>query len=159
MASRRRFVKQACGAVVLTELVTLGGCRPSVHDLGDDDDDDLVSPEVTVTPVDNLIEFPLADFPLLQSVNGTASAYVKAAALSVYVVRVTDTQFVAIDMTCTHSSCSVLFDSTNDDFRCTCHNGRFDLTGAVTMGPPPAPLTVFPVTFDGSVVTVDISGA
>ncbi len=43
--------------------------------------------------------------------------------------------------TCTHLGCQVLWDGDGKKFRCPCHGGVYDTTGAVKAGPPPAPLT------------------
>src|SRR5574339_487821 len=57
-------------------------------------------------------------------------------------VRLSTTEFVAFQQTCTHLSCAVIPRPQENSFFCPCHEGRFDLrTGAPTAGPPRRPLT------------------
>lgn len=158
MATRRRFVRTACSAVILTDLVTLGCSGPSVSDL-DGDDDSGTSPVPTVTPNGNLVTMALADYPNLLQVDGVAFGYVASLDLTILVVRTGETTFIAVDGLCTHRNCYVGFQAASDDFYCNCHGARFAADGSVVSGPTSIPLQSFPATFDGSVVTVDISSA
>lgn len=157
MATRRRFVRTACSAVILSDLVTLGCSGPSVTNLGDDDD--AGSPVPTVTPNGNLVTLAIADYPNLTTVDGAAFAYVASLDLTILVVRTGDTTFIAVDGLCTHRNCYVGFQAASDDFYCNCHGARFAADGSVVSGPTSIPLSSFPATFDGTVVTVDISSA
>jgi Rieske Fe-S protein len=47
--------------------------------------------------------------------------------------------------TCSHLGCLVNFHKERKEFVCPCHGGRYDLSGKNIAGPPPAPLTRFPV--------------
>jgi Rieske Fe-S protein len=47
--------------------------------------------------------------------------------------------------TCSHLGCLVNYHKEKREFVCPCHGGRYDLTGMNIGGPPPAPLTRFPV--------------
>ena len=46
----------------------------------------------------------------------------------------------ALSGRCTHEGCPVLLDEDEQGFSCTCHGGKFDLSGAVVEGPPREPL-------------------
>jgi Rieske Fe-S protein len=46
----------------------------------------------------------------------------------------------ALSSTCTHLGCRVSWDADAKQFKCPCHGGVYDKTGAVVSGPPPAPL-------------------
>lgn len=48
--------------------------------------------------------------------------------------------FVAYAATCTHLGCLVKWVRDEKIFHCPCHGGKFDLSGKVLAGPPPAPL-------------------
>ncbi len=51
---------------------------------------------------------------------------------------------------CSHLGCLVNYQKEKGEFVCPCHGGRYDLSGKNIAGPPPAPLTRFPVrTQDG----------
>ncbi len=49
-------------------------------------------------------------------------------------------EYRALEATCTHLACIVQYLSEENSIWCACHNGRFDLSGKVISGPPPAPL-------------------
>lgn len=159
MPTRRIFVRTAAGAVILTDLVTIGCGGPSVADLDGGDGTPTPSPIPTVTPNGNLLTFALTDHPQLENIGGQAYGYVESIQLNVLVARVDTTTFVAVNPQCTHRGCSVTYQTNNTRFNCGCHNANFSTSGAVISGPAPAPLDSFPATFDGAIVTVDISSA
>jgi len=73
---------------------------------------------------------------------------------TIFPVR-TDTSAVrALDSTCTHLGCRVSWDGERQELRCPCHGGAYDRTGAVTAGPPPAPLASIDTRLDGAQVLV-----
>lgn len=51
----------------------------------------------------------------------------------------------ALAATCTHLACIVQFQHVDNFIWCACHNGKFDLSGKVISGPPPAPLEEYDV--------------
>lgn len=160
MPTRRVFVRTACGAVIATDLVTLGCGSPSVNDLdGGGEETATPSPIPTVTPNGNLLTFALSEYPSLANVGGAAFGFVEALQMNVLVARIDATTFVGVNPRCTHRGCSVNYLSSTNGFNCGCHNANFSATGAVISGPAPAPLEAFPTTFDGTTVTVDISSA
>lgn len=56
-----------------------------------------------------------------------------------WLVHESDGTFKAFSAVCTHAGCTVGF--SNGDFVCPCHGGTYSAsTGAVLIGPPPAPL-------------------
>jgi Rieske Fe-S protein len=62
---------------------------------------------------------------------------------TVFLIRTGDTTVTALDSTCTHLGCRVSWDAVTKELVCPCHGGRYDSSGAVTGGPPPAPLATF----------------
>jgi menaquinol-cytochrome c reductase iron-sulfur subunit len=54
-------------------------------------------------------------------------------------------QFTAFAMNCTHLGCPVRWIASANLFMCPCHGGVFYKDGQVASGPPPAPLTTYPV--------------
>ena len=60
---------------------------------------------------------------------------------TVFLVRTSATEVTALDSTCTHLGCRVSWDAESQELVCPCHGGRYDRTGKVTAGPPPAPLS------------------
>lgn len=63
-------------------------------------------------------------------------------------------QLLAFSAICTHLTCSVLYDPDSETILCPCHNGKFDLSGNVISGPPPAPLESFQVEISGENIVV-----
>jgi nitrite reductase/ring-hydroxylating ferredoxin subunit len=47
----------------------------------------------------------------------------------------------ALLLTCTHKQCTVAWQPQQREFKCPCHQGRYDAQGKVLSGRPPAPLT------------------
>ena len=66
---------------------------------------------------------------------------------------------VALSLTCTHLGCGVHWEQDEQLFLCPCHGGRFNATGAVLSGPPPAPLTRYPAVVEHGSVYVDLPEA
>jgi Rieske Fe-S protein len=62
---------------------------------------------------------------------------------TVFLVRTGDSTVTAIDSTCTHLGCRVSWNPGTQELLCPCHGGRYDSSGAVKAGPPPAPLATF----------------
>jgi thiosulfate dehydrogenase [quinone] large subunit len=73
-----------------------------------------------------------------------------------WIIRPAASQVRAFTATCTHAGCTVQYDSSNDQFVCPCHGGTYSAsTGAVTGGPPPAPLTQIPARLVNGEIRVD----
>ena len=60
----------------------------------------------------------------------------------------------AFSAVCTHLACNVLYESETETIFCPCHNGRFDLSGNVISGPPPAPLESYSVEISGEEIII-----
>ena len=61
-----------------------------------------------------------------------------------------DGQYRAFSAVCTHLGCTVQYSSKEEQIWCACHNGKFDITGKVVGGPPPAPLEEYDVNITDS---------
>jgi menaquinol-cytochrome c reductase iron-sulfur subunit len=59
--------------------------------------------------------------------------------------RVDETNFIAFSINCTHLGCPVRWLPKADLFMCPCHGGVYYFDGQVAAGPPPRPLTRYPV--------------
>ena len=73
---------------------------------------------------------------------------------TIFLVKTADSEVAAFDATCTHLGCLVGWDSQAQVFRCPCHGGIYDRTGAVKDGPPPAPLVKIATRVEGDRVLV-----
>jgi len=61
--------------------------------------------------------------------------------------------FHAVSAVCTHLGCIVKWNESSHEFDCPCHGARFDRTGKVLAGPPPAPLPQYAVSVvEGEVI-------
>jgi menaquinol-cytochrome c reductase iron-sulfur subunit len=56
-----------------------------------------------------------------------------------------ETGFTAFAVNCTHLGCPVRWIQGAELFLCPCHGGVFNRNGTVAAGPPPRPLTRYPV--------------
>ena len=74
------------------------------------------------------------------------------------VVRVSETEVIALSAVCTHSGCTVRYAPARDHIECPCHGSTFALDGGVTHGPAATPLAKFPATLDATtgVIAIEI---
>jgi Rieske Fe-S protein len=73
---------------------------------------------------------------------------------TIYLVKTGESDIAAFDATCTHLGCRVAWDPQARVFKCPCHGGVYDRTGAVIEGPPPEPLVKVATRIDGDRVLV-----
>ncbi len=62
--------------------------------------------------------------------------------------------FIALSKVCTHLGCLVEYEKGTNTLLCPCHAGRFDLEGNVLSGPPPRPLSKFPLKVEGDQIII-----
>jgi len=96
--------------------------------------------------VGNLIQLPQGSSRPLKSVYGN----------DLIAVRVGESDVRVFSSVCTHLGCAVQWDPQQGNFLCPCHMGRFDSSGNVIAGPPPAPLPSFPTRLDGDNIFVTV---
>jgi cytochrome b6-f complex iron-sulfur subunit len=143
-SGRRDFIKKALTTVLV--LLGLGFLIPGLK---------ILSPAGSRNK--ELVFFPLVpeeEVPRL-GVKKSELAYTvsgKERKARVFIVSTPDGLSV-FSATCTHLGCLVNYKKEKREFVCPCHGGRYDLTGKNIAGPPPAPLTRFPIkTQDGMIV-------
>ena len=71
-----------------------------------------------------------------------------------WLLRVDEQQFKAFSVDCTHLGCPVRWLPTANLFMCPCHGGVFYADGQVASGPPPRPLTTYPVRVEDGQVQI-----
>jgi Rieske Fe-S protein len=124
------------GAVVSPGLVRRGQTWLPASFLGDLRDDEPTPVTLQVVRADGFREF------IDQRV--------------VFLMKMGDSNVVALDSTCSHLGCRVTWDPEAKLLKCPCHNGAFDSNGEVKSGPPPTPLTSLATRIDGGRVMVQI---
>jgi menaquinol-cytochrome c reductase iron-sulfur subunit len=62
-----------------------------------------------------------------------------------WLLRSGEAEFVAFSVNCTHLGCPVRWLEDAGLFMCPCHGGVFYSNGTVASGPPPRPLSQYPV--------------
>ena len=75
---------------------------------------------------------------------------------TIFLVKTSDKEVAAMDSTCSHLGCLVAWDAQAQLFKCPCHGGVYDRTGAVKDGPPPQALTKLSTRLDGQRVLVQV---
>lgn len=144
---RREFIKKALTSVLV--LLGLGFLVPAIK---------------IVAPV-GIRDKELAYFPLLSEEDIPRSG-VKKAELAfavmgkerkarVFIVSSAGGP-VVFSAICSHLGCLVSYHKEKQEFVCPCHGGRYDMTGRNISGPPPAPLTRFPLKIQGGVLFVGV---
>ena len=71
--------------------------------------------------------------------------------------RDSEQDFVAFAINCTHLGCPVRWLSKANLFMCPCHGGVYYNDGTVAAGPPPRPLTQYPVRIRNGQVEIQTS--
>lgn len=65
--------------------------------------------------------------------------------------------FIAFSINCSHLGCPVRWLASADLFMCPCHGGVYYKDGTVAAGPPPQPLTRYPVRVNNGQVEIETS--
>jgi len=73
---------------------------------------------------------------------------------TIMVVRISDTQVIALSAICTHAGCSMDYESSQHLLNCPCHGSQFSTDGRVVNGPANRPLRVYTATIANNVITV-----
>lgn len=63
-------------------------------------------------------------------------------------------KYIALSSVCTHDGCTVSYNPSTGNFPCGCHNSLFAVNGSVLNGPAVKPLTAYPVTQSGNILTI-----
>ena len=73
----------------------------------------------------------------------------------VFIVSSSDT-ITVLSAVCSHLGCLVNYRKESKEFVCPCHGGKYDIAGKNISGPPPAPLTAYPVEVKNGMVMVGV---
>jgi Rieske Fe-S protein len=144
---RREFIKKALIGVLA--LLGLGFLVPAVK---------LIAP---VSSRDKeLAFFPLLaeeDVPRIgvKKVELTYAVLGKERKARVFLVSSSEGP-VVFSAVCSHLGCLVSYHKEKQEFVCPCHGGKYDLAGRNISGPPPAPLTRFPLKVQDGMLFVGV---
>ena len=110
----------------------------------------LLAPAMRKEEKSNVIDLgPLENYPIgvpatfsltRTSVNGWERT---ATLIGMYILRKDDGSVRVFSNLCTHLACQVNWDPDNQEYKCPCHDGFYDINGLVISGPPPRPLDEF----------------
>jgi cytochrome b6-f complex iron-sulfur subunit len=73
---------------------------------------------------------------------------------TIMVIRVSDTQVIALSAICTHAGCSMDYAAGQKVLDCPCHGSQFAIDGSVLRGPAVRPVRVYSVTLASNMITV-----
>ena len=73
----------------------------------------------------------------------------------VFIVSSQD-RIAVLSAVCSHLGCLVNYRKETREFVCPCHGGKYDIAGRNIAGPPPAPLTAYPVQVKDGIVLVGV---
>jgi cytochrome b6-f complex iron-sulfur subunit len=95
----------------------------------------------------------------LDLTNASYSALATAGGSLVYmgiIVANTGGSYVALSSACTHSGCTVRYNSGSNNFPCDCHGSLFSSSGSVLNGPATTALKSYPVSKAGDILTITL---
>lgn len=73
----------------------------------------------------------------------------------VFIVSSPD-RLTVLSAVCSHLGCLVNYRKESREFVCPCHGGKYDIAGKNVAGPPPIPLTAYPVEVRNGKVMVGV---
>jgi cytochrome b6-f complex iron-sulfur subunit len=132
---RRSFVKGACNICAVALLGGLGGILESCKK-------SKIKPKVNFT-----IDLSNPSNSALNTIGGSIIQQ------GVIVVHASN-GYIAFSDSCTHQGCAVSYSASSNTFVCPCHNGVFDINGAVIGGPPPSSLPRYNTSLSGNILTI-----
>ena len=149
MASNRRdFIKKALFGVLV--VLGLGFLVSGVKVLAPGRRQDKELTFFPLIPEDDLPRVGVKKTELVYNASG------KERKARVFVVSSSEGLSV-LSATCSHLGCLVNYSKEKREFVCPCHGGRYDLAGKNIAGPPPAPLTRFPIQVRDGMVSIGIA--
>ncbi|MCR9250271.1 MAG: Rieske (2Fe-2S) protein [bacterium] len=132
--NRKEFIKLASASVVLTSLgISLAGCE----------DDATITPSLGPVEIDLSVS-PFSDLNI-------EGGWLLHPSQNILLVNVSGS-IRAFTSVCTHSGCARSWDFDDNEFICTCHNSKFNLSGNVVSGPASGRLAEYDVTRTGDVL-------
>ena len=109
-------------------------------------------------PVAKVGDYPIGTTNLVKYTDPASVAWTGVSGnTAAWLRREGDQQFVAFSVNCTHLGCPVRWLPDANLFMCPCHGGVYYKDGTVAAGPPPGPLTTYPVRVNNGQVEIETS--
>ncbi len=139
---RRKFFRNFAigGSLLLTAPVLFNSCS--------DDSEDDNNNNNNNTGGGNTVDLNDPAYAALKTVGGYAYKG------DIIIIRSTDTVYLALSKLCTHSNCTVTYNSSSKDIPCPCHGSKFNTDGAVLNGPATSALKKYNVKQEGNILTI-----
>ncbi|MEO7110815.1 MAG: Rieske (2Fe-2S) protein [Polyangiaceae bacterium] len=150
MINRRRVLARVSFALAACGAVAVGG--PVIGF--------VIAPLLSDTPrtwraVGKLTAFKIGETVNVAFVDASPLAWAGVTAKSsAWLRRVSETDFIAFSVNCAHLGCPVRWLADAQLFMCPCHGGVYYADGSVAAGPPPHPLTRYPVRINADDVEI-----
>lgn len=97
-------------------------------------------------PVGTVNDFEVGKIVKVEFINAEPVAWAGLAAkTATWLSRLSEPEFRAFSINCTHEGCHIRWQEAAELFMCPCHGGTFHRDGQVAGGPPPRPLVEYPV--------------
>ncbi len=137
---RRHFFRNFAigGSLLLTAPVLFNSCSNDDDNGGDNNNNNT---GITV-------DLNSAEYAALKTVGGFAYKG------DIIIIRSSDAVYIALSKLCTHSQCTVTYNSSTQDIPCPCHGSKFTKEGAVVNGPATSPLKKYDVKLNGNTLTI-----
>jgi menaquinol-cytochrome c reductase iron-sulfur subunit len=106
-------------------------------------------------PVGRVVEFAVGQTVSVKFVDSSPLKWAGVTAnTAAWLRRVNATEFIAFSVNCAHLGCPVRWLPSAELFMCPCHGGVYYADGSVAAGPPPHPLSRYPVRITGENVEI-----
>ena len=105
-------------------------------------------------PIQAEVEVSSVKAGKLDAIEKDSGQIVKFGSKPVLLVRTASDELRAFSATCTHLDCTVQYKKEMGLIWCACHNGKYDLNGRNSSGPPPRPLDEYRVIVQGGEILI-----
>jgi menaquinol-cytochrome c reductase iron-sulfur subunit len=109
-------------------------------------------------PITKIDTFKIGETKLVKFENASPEPWSGVTSYtSCWLRRVSETEFVAYAVYCTHLGCPVRWTEDAQLFLCPCHGGVYNKDGSNAAGPPPRPLDKYPARIRQGLVEIQTS--
>jgi cytochrome b6-f complex iron-sulfur subunit len=143
----RRAVLRGIGIAAVGTLVVAAGCQSQGSSAS--------TAVATVCSGGHCID--LGDSANMELATVGGSMLLDTSGDTIMVIRVAETQVLALSAICTHAGCSMDYSASQRLLDCGCHGSQFSTTGAVVRGPANRSLRVYTATLASNTITIAAS--